>query len=213
MKYIVMVIAIGDIFWKAPAKEVLVHYFEKYEIPYVFIEEDPVKLNPKGVAPSWLKMICHRILPDYDAIICWDLDLLPASPDIRVMDMFDMTKICLAKDCLAMRMAANKTVLPYCPEFKYNGGLICIPKPLKNFTEVLFDKFAPGTLPWWEQCYLNNIIGAFKLPVHELPSDINIFYTFEGFDAARLQHYTCGLNAKEAILVHKERYLKHGSIK
>ena len=204
MKYCVMVIAIGDFFWKADAKEVLIHYFEKHSIPYVFIESYPA--DTKEVPVSWLKMICHRILPDYDTIICWDLDLLPASQDVEVMDVFDMRNICLAKDGLAMRMASNNTVLPFCPDFKYNGGLISIPKALKNFTEVLFDKFAPGVLPWWEQCYLNNLIAALKLPIHVLPDDINVFYTFDGYETARLQHYTCGVNAKESIASHRQRY-------
>ena len=72
--------------------------------------------------------------------------------------------------------------------------------------EVLFDKFAPGVLPWWEQCYLNNLIGALKLPIHVLPDDINVFYTFDGYETARLQHYTCGVNAKESIASHRQRY-------
>ena len=126
MKWCVMVIAIGDIFYKADAKEVLVHYFEKHEIPYIFIEEYPS--NIKEVAPSWLKMICHRILPGYDTIICWDLDLLPASSDVKVMDDFDLNKLCLARDGLATLMAKAGKTLPYCPDFKYNGGLICVPK-------------------------------------------------------------------------------------
>jgi hypothetical protein len=199
-----MVIAIGDIFYKADAKEVLVHYFEKHEIPYVFIEEHPRDI--KKIDPSWLKMICHRILPGYDTIICWDLDLLPASPDVKVMDDFDLNKLCLARDGLATLMSKAGRILPYCPDFKYNGGLICVPKRFKINVELIFDVFAPGGLPWWEQCYLNNIIAEYNLPIHELPSDINVFYSLENFNTARLKHYTFGNGAKQSIAKHRRDY-------
>jgi len=201
-----MVIAIGDVFYKADAKEVLTHYFKKHEIPYVFIEEGPTHLNPKGVHPSWLKMICHRILTGYDAIICWDLDMLPTSPDTIVIDDFDMSKICLAYDSVAKRMIAGENRLPFCPDFKYNGGLICIPKVHRNFTEHIYDTFAPGTLPSWEQYYLNNMIVDVEMDIHELPSDINVLYSCEGFESARLKHYTLGDFAKYYIPSHKHRY-------
>lgn len=206
MKYCVMVIAIGDIFYKADAKEVLIHYFKKHDIPYVFLEEDPAHLNPKGVHPSWLKMICHRILTGYDAIICWDLDMLPTSPDTIVIDDFDMSKICLAYDSLAKRMIAGDVFMPFCPDFKYNGGLICIPNSHRNFTEDIFDTFAPGTLPSWEQYYLNNIISESEMDIHELPHDINVLYSCEGFESARLKHYTFGDHAKHYIPSHKRHY-------
>jgi hypothetical protein len=201
-----MVIAIGDIFYKADAKEVLVHYFEKHDIPYMFLEEDPTQLHPKGVHPSWLKMICHRILHGYDAIICWDLDLLPASPDVKVIDDFDMTNLCLAYDSVAKRLLSGNVILPYCPDFKYNGGLICIPKQHSEFTEDIYDTFAPGTLNLWEQFYLNNMIAEKEMNIHELPEDINVLYSCEGFETARLKHYTFGDNAKHYIAFHKHKY-------
>ena len=199
-----MVIAIGDIFYGGPAKEVLTHYFEKHAIPYVFIESYPPDI--KEVPVSWLKMICHRILPDYDAIVCWDLDLLPDSPDTVVINDFNMNMICLARDSLSLVQGHHNVVLPFCPEFKYNGGLICIPKMARLLTEMIFDNFAPGSLPWWEQCYLNNIIAETKVPIYELPRDINVFYNFEGFEKARLKHYTCGDNAKQTIQSHRDSY-------
>ena len=204
MKYCVMVIAIGDIFYKADAKEVLVHYFEKHEIPYVFIEEYPSDV--KEAHPSWLKMICHRILPGYDTIICWDLDLLPASPDVKVMDDFDINSLCLARDGLATIWDNIGYKLPYCPDFKYNGGLICIPTSFKHYTELTFDAFAPGTLEWWEQLYFNNIIFEYNLSIYELPRDMNTFHSCEGFNTARLKHYTYGNGSKQSIARHRRNY-------
>jgi hypothetical protein len=201
MKYCVLIIAIGDVHYKADSKEVLTHYFNKHNIPYVFLEEEPAELNYKKAHPSWLKMICHRILPDYDSIICWDLDLLPAEPDTEVMQDFDMTKLCLAFDS-----SAEKIYLPFCPDFKYNGGLICIPKSFRHITELVYDTFAPGNLSSFEQFYLNNIISESEVPIHELPRDINVFFGWPGFNTARLQHYTNGDNAKHYIYLHRDYY-------
>ena len=203
MKYCIMVLAIGDIFYKADAKEVLVHYFEKHEIPYVFIEEMPE--NPKKAHPSWLKLICHRILPGYDTIICWDLDLLPENPDVNVIQDFDMRKLCLAVDSHAKHYP-NDTILPFCPEFKYNGGLFCIPKEFRDFTENIYDSFAPGNFPSYEQYYLNNMIFENEMDIHVLPEDVNVLYGSPDFKDARLKHYTYGSHAKEYISFHRRNY-------
>lgn len=206
MKYCVMVIAIGDIFYKADAKEVLTHYFEKHEIPYIFIEEDPIELNTKLAHPSWLKMICHRILPGYDTIICWDLDLLPRDQDVSVIKDFNMEKLCLAKDCVAKEYKSTGDFLPYCPDFIYNGGLICIPKSFRDFTEEIYDSFAPGNLIWWEQLYLNNMISENETEVYVLPDDMNVFHSFKGFETARLKHFTSGDGSKQSIASHRYKY-------
>jgi hypothetical protein len=205
MKYCVLVIAIGDIHYKTDAKEVLVHYFEKHKIPYIFMEEEPSidykKGDPSWLNPSWLKLICHRIFPDYDTIICWDLDLLPATPDTEVIQDFDMNSLCMAFDS-----THGQSILPFCPDFKYNGGLICIPKKFSDFTEHIFDTFSRGSLPSLEQYYLNNMISENEVPVFELPRDINVLFGSTDFEKARLQHYTHGDHAKQFIALHRDYY-------
>uniref|UniRef100_A0A6C0JW53 Methyltransferase n=1 Tax=viral metagenome TaxID=1070528 RepID=A0A6C0JW53_9ZZZZ len=205
MKYCVLVIAIGDIHYKADAKEVLTHYFEKHGIPYVFLEENlSPELNYKKAHPSWLKMICHRILPGYDSIICWDLDLLPATPDTLVIQDFDLTRMCLAIDD-TIRINGTE-IHPSCPNFKYNCGLICIPKKYSNFTENIYDTFAPGTLQLWEQFYFNNMVFEENIDIFVLPDDINVFCGTNNFKMARLQHFTYGLYAKHLLTLHKYLY-------
>jgi hypothetical protein len=194
-----MVLAVGDIFYKDDAKEVLSHYFKRHNIPHVFIEMYPAELNPKNAHPSWLKLICHKILPGYDAIICWDLDLLPRDPDIRVMHDFNLNSLCLGFD-------SNAGPLPFCPKFKYNGGLICIPKSFSKIMEYLYDVCAPGVLPSWEQYYLNNMIADNNIHVHELPNDMNTLITAKEFNNARLKHYTGSDIAKKCIYAHKVNY-------
>jgi hypothetical protein len=93
--------------------------------------------------------------------------------------------------------------------FKYNGGLIGIPKSHKDFFESVFRDYAPGVLPSWEQYYLNNAIHDKHIAIHELPGDINVLYGLPGFANARLQHYTYKQEAKSKI---KDHYIKYMSL-
>lgn len=204
MKYCVLVIAIGDIFYKDDAKEILVHYFNHNNIPYVFLEENPLELNYKKAHPSWLKMICHRIFPGYDTIISWDLDLLPKSLNIKVIHELDLTKLSLAIDDSVRRFPLVKYSV--CPDFKYNCGLISIPKSYSDFTENIYDTFAPGSLQFWEQFYFNNMVSEENKEIHVLPDNINVFFGSPNFKNALLQHYTNGDYAKHYIPLHKYLY-------
>ena len=202
MKYCVMVLSVGDISYKEDATLVLTHYFKKHDIPYVFIEKEPEGVDTRDSHPSWWKLLAHRILPGYDFILCWDLDLLPSCPDTAVIDEFDMDKLCMAWDSCAKHYPKDK----YMETFKYNGGLLCIPKGLSGFTESVFDENAPGTLESYEQYYLNNAIENKGIDIHVLPGDINVLFTFPEFEKARLKHYTYHRRAKDYIEVHKEEY-------
>jgi hypothetical protein len=200
-----MVLAVGDIDYKKNAKEVLEDYFNKNSIPYVFIEEAPKNLDLKGAHPSWWKLLAHSIIPNKDFIICWDLDLLPSSATINVISDFNMNMLCMAVDS-TKRNFPDSAVCQQLPNFKYNGGLIGIPKSMQGFTKFVFDSNAPGTLPSYEQYYLNECIAVNKIPMHELPSDFNVFYGHPHFEVARLQHYTGSEEAKLFISQHYNNY-------
>lgn len=202
MKYCVMVLSVGEISYKEDAILVLTHYFKKHEIPCVFIEEAPKGIDVRESHPSWWKLLAHRILPGYDFILCWDLDLLPSRPDTKVIDDFDMDKLCMAWDSCAKHYPQDR----FRESFKYNGGLLGIPKGLSWFTERVFDESAPGTFPSYEQYYLNDSIDAMGIAVHVLPEDINVLFAFPEFETARLKHYTYHRRAKDYIEVHREEY-------
>ena len=204
MRYCVMVLAVGDMAYKADAMKVLRHYFTLHSIPHTFIEQMPTNVDLRGSHPSWWKLLAHSILPGYDVIICWDLDLLPRSSDVEVMKDFDMTSMCLAWDSHAKAYPNDK----FLPSFKYNGGLIGIPSSFAAFTTSVFTAHAPGTYPSYEQYYLNEELQRRSIPVHELPADINVLYSFPEFDSARLQHYTYKDDAKQQVHPHYLRYFK-----
>ena len=203
LSYCVMVLAIGDIFYKYHAMAILKHYFILHSIPYHFITTHP-SIETRNSHPSWMKLLAHSILPGYDFIIAWDLDLLPISPDIDIIKDFDMKSICVTQDSFAKQYPNQR----FLPSFKYNGGLLGIPSSYSSFMEGIFTTFAPGKYPSYEQYYLNEELQKQSIPVHELPSDLNVLYSFEGFNNARLQHYTYTSDAKTKIQDHFNRYFK-----
>lgn len=86
------------------------------------------------------------------------------------------------------------------------GGLIGIPKEYSEFTEGVFNKFAPGVYPSYEQYYLNEEIYINNIPIYELPEDINVLHSYKDFKSARLQHYTSNEFAKSCIAFQHEMY-------
>ena len=205
MNWCVMILAVGSPFYKSDSLDVLRHYFKKHNIQYHIIENAPPSINFRESHPSWWKLLAHKILPDYEFIICWDLDLLPRNMEVNVISDFDMTKLCMAWDS----HAKHKPTERFTQNFKYNGGLIGIPKILSSFTESVFYKYAPGIMPSYEQYYLNDEIQIQGIEIYELPSDINVLHSFEEFGNARLQHYTYTGVSKSLIKNHKNKYFNN----
>jgi hypothetical protein len=149
-------------------------YFAHHGIEYHIITELPDIIKNAGVNPSWLKLFPHRVLPGYDYIIIWDLDLLPRTRDVKVIHEF-------------------------------NTGLIGVPKSYQPFLDSVMMYMNP-TVPSFEQYPLNHEIVEQNIIVHELPDDLNATLPSSTFSSARLQHYTCGDNAKSKIEEHVNRY-------
>ena len=137
LNYCVMILAIGNIFYKEDAMSILIDYFTNKKIPYIFITEVPKNIDFKNSHPSWWKLLAHDILPNYEYIICWDLDLLPRDKNVNVLDEFNLNEICLAYDSFAKYFPNDRLY----KSFKYNGGLIGIPKSKSNFTKNVFLKY------------------------------------------------------------------------
>ena len=203
MKWCVMVICVGDIHYANDSKKVLVDYFSRNKITYHFVEKTP-NIELRNSHPSWWKLLAHKILPGYDYIICWDLDMLPSSPTVKCFEEFNPNQLCLAWDLVAKHFPESKFI----PEFKYNGGLIGYPSSAVPFMEEVFNKYAPGTYPSYEQYYLNQEIARQSYPVYEFPGDINVLYGAPEFETARLKHYTGRDDAKSKIHDHVVRYFE-----
>lgn len=199
-KWCVVIFAYGDIFYALDSKRVLEDYFRFHGIPYYFITEKPLSFDTKEAHPSWWKLKVHSIVRGYDFIITWDLDLLPRNRHAKVIQEFDMTKICMVRDS-----SVSDTEDGF---FKYNGGLIGIPKTYQSFMENIFDTHAPGVLADYEQYYLNNELFQNNMKIHELPRKLNGLYSTRYFPDALLQHYTHGHGAKYKISEHRQMYFQ-----
>ena len=182
-------------------------YFAYHGIEYHIITEPPKEVIEVSVHPSWTKLFAHRILPGYDYIIIWDLDLLPRTRDITFIEDFNMEKLCLAWDTNARNhsIATEGKGFLYFPSFKYNGGLIGVPQSYQPFLDSVRVHMDP-TLSSYEQYPLNEEIVKQNISVHELPDDLNTLFVASNFSTARLQHYTCGDNPKSKIEEHVKIY-------
>jgi len=107
----------------------------------------------------------------------------------------------------------------FTPSFKYNGGLVGIPKSYSSFIESVFKRHAPGTYPSYEQYYLNNDIEKYQIPVYRLPNDLNYLYCIplglqertDEFNSSRFQHYTMCVQGDEKAFLIKQHRLKYFS--
>ena len=165
----IAVFSMGDLDYKSPAKEVLADYFKTHNYPFSFIETIG-NVNYKNAFPPWCKLLVHRLI-EADFILCWDLDLLPVSNTYDIRAALDLTRINAVTDTSLLLGAGN----PF-PLFKYNTGLLGIPKSYQVFMEKIYADFAPGTRPSWEQYYVNDELANQKISVNELAPEWNYFY-------------------------------------
>jgi hypothetical protein len=206
----IVIIAIGDIPYKKDSMIILNDYFNFYNIEPIYIQENI--FNPKNAHPSWLKMTSYNYVDNQNFMLCWDLDLLPINRSINILDYLNFNSINMCVD--------NSTILTnfrFNQNFKYNGGLIGFPHSYKNFCENIYNKYAPGTRPSYEQYYLNDEIVYQNIQIHELPLIFNGMLPQQGvssklFDEAFCKHYTWGVNDSQKaafIATHKLNYFNN----
>ena len=210
----ILTFAIGDIPYKEPALRILQDYFKYKEVPFTVIEKDP-DINIRKAHPSWLKLLAHQILPNEDFILCWDLDLLPVNKHDGVdITSYWSTQITMVQDSgITLGGTVPGVTIPY-TSFKYNGGLIGIPKRHSVFMEYVYYKHAPGTRDSFEQFYLNDEIVAHNITVEEFPDCFNSLYPHQGYDRTNFEnayhrHYTWGVaheHKLKLIQEHATRY-------
>jgi hypothetical protein len=131
-----------------------------------------------------------------------DLDLLPKNPDVEFIHEFNMSKLSMCLDT-GIRHTNNISDIP---NFRYNCGLIGIPKTMAPFIEGVFEKHAPGIYPSMEQYHFNDEIVEQGIDVHELPDDLNCIFLFKESKNARFIHYTMRNDAKDFVEPHAEKY-------
>lgn len=143
--------------------EVLLDYFAKLGVEVFILDH-----NDYGVHPSWLKMKCFDYVDD-DFVLCWDLDLLPRKKCPSILDVLDQTKINVAPDTIfTLQDPDLNDLMPMVPFFKYNCGLIGVPKSYRWLLDRTFTRYNSKAFPSFEQYYFNEELEVNKI------TDLNV---------------------------------------
>lgn len=206
----VLIFAIGDIAYKDNSLKILRDYFSRREDMELVVIEDELSFNTKKAHAPWLKLISYNYVDENDFVLCWDLDLLPRDKNV----VFD-TSLLSEK---YINLCYDTSVVLGHPRFNnnfyFNSGLIGIPKCMRSFTEEVYNLYAPGAYPSYEQYYLNDHLAHNKKDVCVLPNSYNTLqHNGPLFQNADFQHYTwqCLFNntRDELIKKHYERYFRY----
>ena len=168
----------------------------------IFILDRDISQNTNHVHPSWLKLFCHDIIDD-DFIILWDLDLVPTKlyslPELFNTTIFNM--------CYDTSYLINQ---PFNDKFKYNCGLIGVPKSYSSFLKEVYSLSKNSALPSFEQYHLNNILYDTKIPVNVLPQELNHMYVGSIDNTSLNMHYTYLIrdndHRKELVALHYQLF-------
>jgi hypothetical protein len=181
--------------------------YSKYSLPFIqkICEHNNVKLhvlykdipqNINKVHPSWLKLFCFDLIDD-DFIISWDLDLVPTKL-YKFKEFFDLDKFNACYD-----PSFTKQGFTFNGKFKYNCGLMGIPKKYSNDLKRIYEeKSKQTTYPSYEQYHINDWIFDNKIKVKTLDQNMNsMFDGSELFsDSVLNRHYAWQIKSYE----HKE---------
>lgn len=210
MKSAVVITAVPESSWVnncgRQCIEIIKYYLKLHNQELLIIDKKP-NYSMQNILWTWLLM--HKVFPGYDFLIHWDLDILPNNLDGEDSDIFkyfDMTKI----NAMQHEDGSHSIYKHY----KYNGGIVGVPKEYDSFLFEVFNKWSsnPKNWPSGEQYYLNMEIGEHKIEVNNIPAD---FVAFHGcnIDTARMIHYTCNIDknngnpvAVQLINAHYERF-------
>lgn len=170
----------------------------------LFILDTDISQNIYKKHPSWLKLFCHDLVED-DFILCWDLDLVPTK--LFELNFLDLNRINASYDrCF---LTENFT---FNGKFKYNCGLIGIPKSYKDlFKSIYHTKSEYSNYPSYEQYHVNDEIYDKNIPINLIDTKYNYLYDGKETESEILNmHYTWKINSNahrvELIKNHFNKY-------
>lgn len=202
--FLVSILAVGNIPYKEDSLSVLEDYLNRHKVRFKIVESVP--FDTRNSHPSWWKLLCHKIHKNEMYILNWDLDLLPSFQHTPFHKL-DFNNLCMAWDTSAKYSPQTR----YNNNFRYNGGLIGIPKSQSEFCELVFEKHAPGSRPSYEQYYLNDEIILNGVNVFEFDDESNFLYRadnselYNKFLNSNFKHYTC-MDRNSLIKEHRKVY-------
>jgi len=150
--------------------------------------------------PSWYKLKAFDYIDD-DFVLSWDLDLLPKKNAESIIPFLNYNKINLAIDTAVI--LKNLNFLNEQKYFRYNCGLMGIPRSFKSFCDDVFE-YSKNKIPSLdfpnpsptEQDIINQKLYETNFKdVHEIESKFNTLYYTEkenliNIVKAKCIHYT-----------------------
>ena len=147
-----------------------------------YVLKNNIPQNVFNRHPSWLKCFCHDIVDD-DFIILWDADLVPN----KLYNLKQFFNTGMLNMCVDYGLFTNPNYR-FNEKFKYNCGLIGVPKTYNTFLKDIYFNSA-ATYPSFEQYYINDKIHDEHITVNELPLNLNHAY-IENNEHVLNTHYT-----------------------
>lgn len=188
----ILVINVGNTVYSKHSLPIIEKFCEFNNIN-LFVLTENISQNIYNLHPSWLKLFSHQLVDD-DFILSWDLDLVPKKL-YNIKNMLDKTKLNFCYDSAYTYEGFN-----FNGKFKYNCGLIGIPKSYSKFMEDIYHKYGKiASYPSYEQYYVNDEIFDNDIVPNLLDSNLNTMYWGdENFDESVLNiHYTGRINSGE----------------
>lgn len=188
--------------------EILKDYFDKHKIKHFVLSHN----DYDNIHPAWLKMKCFDYVDD-DFILCWDMDLIPRKNCPSIENYLKMDNINIVRDSMFSGYTNDfKNIIVNChPNFKYNTGLVGIPKKYKYLLEETFncpDKNIPAN----EQFPFNDILAKHKIDdINVLDDGWNKIHIFVGIqncytEDTKLIHYIGMRGDEERYKLVKHHY-------
>jgi len=187
--------------------DILFDYFNKYHFDVFVLREN--KFKSFRVHPSWLKLKCFDYVDD-DFVLCWDMDLLPKAKCPSILGALNFDKINLAVDsCLIL-----KSKPPFIENFRYNCGLMGIPRKYKKAMDDVFFFHTDSQWPSYEQYHVNRFLAKNNFEdVHELDKSWNCLFHLPTVPnqyilSSNMVHFSQLSVKKESIKKYHELYFK-----
>jgi hypothetical protein len=188
----IFVINIGDTVYGKYSLAFIEKLCEHNNINLFVLSEDIPK-NIYNLHPSWLKLFSHSLIDD-DFILCWDLDLVPTKLyNIKELIDYNNLNFCYDGSYLNEGFTFNG-------KFKYNCGLIGVPKKYQQFMENIYHEYGKyAQYPSYEQYYVNDEVFNKNITPNVLNNNLN--YMFNGSedfsDNIYNIHYTWKINSNQ----------------
>ena len=169
---------------------ILSDYFQRHGIDFKIIRDEDIPAECQGLPASWYGLLAHRLVPGYDCVIRWGLDLLPTKSTPSIVDFIDCNFI------NAVVENASPETSPF-PHHRFNGDLIAYPKWSQDVSERIFNAYRsdPKSWPSYEQYYQSMAWGDELLDIKELDKRFNQFWNpgVSVYGDAWCHHYTCNV--------------------